>query len=1046
MRTIESDQCVTKVLSKKVYVPDESYFRLRKREMSGIMREERSFRMSFRGYKLKAKLYAAHSNIEGAAANIHFHTFTLVLYLKDRNEDTYFFYSTEKKINEWLAPYQDKILAETELFCGKSTTLESIGDTFYDEWKEKARELQLDLIRLDIYENPVRTYSVSDRLLDADVNEISAMPYVLSDIAAEGKKSRGGLQTLQTHRGGSSNGRGTGTGNSGAKNGGYDRKGNGIRTGLKASAAVILFAVAACVIWFSMKISGNYPQGSDTLCHLYRADLLLQKIREGVFYPLYDKMWYNGVEIMRYWAPLPLYILAGLEAAAGSLLDGYLLFVVVVFFVGAVGWLLLGIKLNRIGFATFIGVVWFFLPENMRLIILDGNLPRVVINTAMPFVLLAVWNVVEEKRWKHVIPLTLLVSFLGLCHIGIALMVVATLLIFLCFYGKMNKSWREVRMVLVSVFIGLLLTGIWLIPSLHGSGAGNSDGGNQVMQYFFESAFVSLNPVPRWNGNLTTFYYGVSILVISLAGIVFGTRKTLPGFVTGVIIFACTTKSVYALFAKLPFSQFLWMIRFVTISFAFIMLSLLLWKGLKRSVVLLLCGLLLLDCIPSYRYIYEEEKNRTADVAASQYELGERLLLNQAKEITNQRMALFDLSTYGAFAPYYVAGVEKKTAYTFGAGWEGARTASNIVKLNSAIENGRYAYVFDRSLELGNDTLIFDVSVLKNKENDVAALIAEGERQGYELVDCTEKNLLFHRKTQKSFGVVTKYENIAIGRAATDIALLFPTFEEGTSENLSDYTVEELAGYQRIYLSDFTYADKATAEAMLTELAERGVKIYIDMNKAPVNKATNLQELFGVSVQNITFWDNFPTIEYNGKQYHTRGFISGMEEWKANYLIGLSEITGYGEMEGIELSFSGTKTHDNIIFLGYNFVYYSEISDDIIGIELLSDIFDVSPEELPEREIVPLTVLYEDGQIVIHSERDGVNTTLADIDIFSSDKNYQQVNHFIVVDAGTTVLTMHYPYWKEGMAVTISGAFAYIGYIIYLFHKDRMQKKMRKEG
>jgi uncharacterized membrane protein len=87
---------------------------------------------------------------------------------------------------------------------------------------------------------------------------------------------------------------------------------------------------------------------------------------------------------------------------------------------------------------------------------------------------------------------------------------------------------------------------------------------------------------------------------------------------------------------------------------------------------------LLLDCIPSYRYIYEEEGNRLADVSANHYALGESLLLNKAKEITTQRLAVFDLSTYGAFAPYYVTGVGKKVPYTFGAGWEGARTANNI--------------------------------------------------------------------------------------------------------------------------------------------------------------------------------------------------------------------------------------------------------------------------------------------------------------------------------------------------------------------------------
>ncbi len=1012
--------------------------------------------MSFKGYKLKAKLYAAHSNVEGSVGNSHFHTFTLVLYLKDLNENMDFFFNTEKEIHAWLEPFQNKVLSETELFRGKSTSLESIGDVFYDAWKEKAAAIHYDLIRLDVYENPVRTYTASDYLLDDDVNEINAMPCVVSDVLIVEKKEEAYAEYIaeaavtvakeevpeifseEEKLLSQEESEGPDDTETSEKNHGL--------LAAKVFAAVLFFSMVAAGIMYSMKISGNYPQGSDTLCHLYRADVLLNSIRNGVFYPLYDNMWYNGVEIMRYWAPIPLYILAGLEAVSGSMLGGYLLFVATVFFVGAMGWLLLGIKLNRVGLSVFVGVIWFFLPENMRLIILDGNLPRVVINTAMPFLLLAVWNVVGEKRRRSIVPLTFLISFIGLCHVGIALMAIVTLLIFLCFYGKANKAWQEVRMVLISTVIGMLMTGIWLIPSLHGSGAGNSAGGNQVMQYFFESAFVSLNPIPRWSGNLTIFYYGLSVLVVSVIGIVLGTKKTLPGFATGVIIFVCTTKSVYQLFAKLPFSQFLWMIRFVTISMAFILFSLLLWKGLKRGVVVLLCGILLLDCIPSYRYIYEEEGNRVADVSANHDALGESLLLNKAKEITTQRMAVFDLSTYGAFAPYYVTGVGKKVPYTFGAGWEGARTASNIVKLNSAIENGNYTYVFDRSIELGTDTLVFDVTVLKNRENDVEKLVAEGKRLGYELVERSSKNLLLHKETPECFGICSSYENIAIGTAATDIALLYPVFEEGDSENLGDYTVEELSAYKRIFLADFTYDDKGEAERMLTELAERGVKIFIDMNKVPVNVETNLQEMFGVGIQTVTFQDSFPDIEYNGKCYQSRGFVSGMEEWKANYLIGLTEITGSGELNGVSLPFAGVKNHKNIVFLGYNFVYYAEVSSDIMGVELLSDIFGVTQEELPERRLVPLSVAFEDKRIIIQSECEDVNTALANIDIFRSDREVKETNHLITVGKGTTVLSMNYPYFKEGLAVSFLGVVLFIGYMIYFVRREKYCENKKEEG
>ncbi len=1007
--------------------------------------------MSFKGYKLKFELHAGHSNIDGKSDNIHFHTFTIVLYLNDLNEDMDFFNDTEKEVNEWLQPFQNKILSNTDMFRDKSTTIESIGDTFYEQWIDKAKELSFELLRLEIFENPVRTYSVSHKILDEDVNEIGAMPYSFVETIEFDNRKDENLEVAVTTENKINSEEILIKDSEDEEI--LDSKDvisdielnidseNSIKKptikqiflkNLKFIGGLILFVLISIGIMCSIKISGNYPQGSDTLCHIYRADVLLNNIIDGNWYPLYDNMWYNGVEIMRYWAPAPLYILAGCEVIAGSMLDGYIAFVGLIFLAGAIGWLLIGRKIDRIGLSIFVGIVWFFLPENMRLIILDGNLPRVVINTALPFLLLFVLKLMEEKKWTNIIPITFIIAFIGLCHIGIAIMLIVTLLIFLLIYGKKNNCYHEVGMVVVSAVIGLMITGLWLIPSLNGSGLGNSDGGNQVMKLFFESTFVSLNPIPRWNGDLSVFYYGLSIFIICLLGIFLGDKKTIPGFMTGLIIFLCTTESVYYLFEKLPFSQYLWMIRFVPISFAFVMISILLWKDLRKYVVVIIGVLLLLDCIPSYRYIYEEKANRVENVEEYQYETGKKLLINEAKDITVQRMAIFDLSTYGAFAPYYVTGVENKVQYMFGAGWEGARIAKNIVMLNEAIDNGRYYYVFDRSIELGADTLLFDITCLKNKERDVDKLIQEGKKIGYEVIRTTEKTILFHKDVEGSFGVITEYDNIAIGNVARYIATIYPTFKEGDSYNVNDYTVEELSKYKIIYLSDFTYDDKESAEKLLEEVSNNGTKIYIDMNKVPVNIETNLQEIFGVQVQTITFSDNFPAIYYNDEKYKTSGFTTDGGKWKANYLIGINEVTGYSDINGTEISFSGTNDNKNIVFLGYNFVYYVEANHDIIGLGLLSSIFDLEVGETPDRQIVPIEVTYNDREIIIDSEYDNVNTTLANIDIFSSDKEYTEENSLIVVNKGNTVIDMNYPYFIEGLMLSISGFVGLIGYIVYL--------------
>ena len=81
---------------------------------------------------------------------------------------------------------------------------------------------------------------------------------------------------------------------------------------------ILVYAFFAVMIAFLIYVGGNYPTGADTMCHIYKGDVLYHSIRQGNWYPLYDSFWYNGVQMMRYWAPLPVYFLAFCQALAGG--------------------------------------------------------------------------------------------------------------------------------------------------------------------------------------------------------------------------------------------------------------------------------------------------------------------------------------------------------------------------------------------------------------------------------------------------------------------------------------------------------------------------------------------------------------------------------------------------------------------------------------------------------------------------------------------------------------------------------------------------------
>ncbi len=1014
----------------------------------------------FRGYKLTFEFNAAHSNVETNVTNAHFHTFTIVLYLHDLNDQMDYFFDIEKHINEWLSPYHDKYLHETDLFRGRSTTLESIGETFYDLWSDKLKALHFDLVRLDIFENPIRMYTVSDRILDADVNELGAMPYAFYDSMSENEPEEEAtdVETVAASDVSEVQAQECLVPESPAVAAAsvqpeqtdismdaeiqpqepealdYEVRNRSPRKIPFLLLALGVIGAVAAVVMYVLHGWGNYPSGSDTYCHLYRADIILQNVRSGHLFPLYDPYWYNGVEIMRYWGPLPLYVLALTQWIGGDMFAGYIGYVGLLFVVGAVGWLMFGRRLSRIGLGLFVGCIWFFLPENMKVIFYDGNLPRALINALLPYMICFVYDLAMEKRARNLCKLTLLFTLITLCHIGTTLMLVAVLLIYLLIYGKVNKDFKTMGQVLLCVLNGMLIAGIWMVPSLHGSGAGGSN--NQVMEGFFQNALLSLNPFPAWNGQ-TLFYFGLSLFVLCVLGLFLGNKHTLPGFAVGLTIFLLTTESAYDILSRLPFSSYLWMMRFVSMALSFVMAALLLWKGLKRYFVVFLCLLLVVDCVPVVRYLYSGTENvMTVEEKNKQY--GESILFNRAKEITEQRMTVFDLSGYGAFAPYYAAGTGRKVLYMFGAGWEGARTAENIVMLNTAVETGRYDYVFDRCIEMGTDTLLFVTANLQNEELDIEVLKESGEKFGYSIVEQNDTNILMHKETPECYGVVSSYPYLAIGNAAKEIALLYPAFEEGGSENLSEYTMEELSAYERIYLSDFTYDDKEEAEKMLTALADKGVHIYIDMNKAPVDRETNVQEMFGVSVQTITYSNSFPVIEYEGERYKTSGFPEEYKEWKANYLIGLNNVTGKSDINNRELAFSGTNGNDNIVFLGYNFIYYTELTNDTVARNLVSRVMDITPEQLPERELVPIRVQYQNDRILIESPKSGVGTTLADIsDIFSADRSYENRNHMITVEQGVTTLRMHYPYFGQGLVVSVVGVLMLIAVMIYFHRKQK---------
>ena len=73
-------------------------------------------------------------------------------------------------VSAFIDQYRGKYLNELPEFQGCENTLETIGDYFYEELRQRLEKNGMELYQLDISENPLCVYQVSDRLLLPTMN------------------------------------------------------------------------------------------------------------------------------------------------------------------------------------------------------------------------------------------------------------------------------------------------------------------------------------------------------------------------------------------------------------------------------------------------------------------------------------------------------------------------------------------------------------------------------------------------------------------------------------------------------------------------------------------------------------------------------------------------------------------------------------------------------------------------------------------------------------------------------------------------------------
>lgn len=116
----------------------------------------------FREYRFKFYLNASHSIIiNGKQGEVHPHTWEIILDLLVPRDEFRQFHEYEKKLEEFLFQFQDKVINDVPPFDTIVPTLENIVDYMGRKTREIVENMEGHLLRIEGSETPTRSYVIS---------------------------------------------------------------------------------------------------------------------------------------------------------------------------------------------------------------------------------------------------------------------------------------------------------------------------------------------------------------------------------------------------------------------------------------------------------------------------------------------------------------------------------------------------------------------------------------------------------------------------------------------------------------------------------------------------------------------------------------------------------------------------------------------------------------------------------------------------------------------------------------------------------------------
>lgn len=113
-------------------------------------------------YKIIKKFNASHKVYSESE---HAHTFTVVVYIEQFNNEDILFTRFEDIISSYFEQYKKSFINEARSFLNIQPTIENMCLIFYFELSEILKRYNIELIKLELSDLPTRSFSVGSKIV-----------------------------------------------------------------------------------------------------------------------------------------------------------------------------------------------------------------------------------------------------------------------------------------------------------------------------------------------------------------------------------------------------------------------------------------------------------------------------------------------------------------------------------------------------------------------------------------------------------------------------------------------------------------------------------------------------------------------------------------------------------------------------------------------------------------------------------------------------------------------------------------------------------------